>query len=174
MAQDIKTNENQPQPINIWLECLASSAKSARDENPEVARLRDEKDEAILTLLARMSLHYWRPDFSPGQARELYLDYLDDLRDFAISDIAAAMRAYRRDGENRFFPTSGQIVDLISGKAELIREFGPKGPTDMGRAMARRKTAAIATGQREMDRMIERRQLFANRDRKKISSVGGA
>lgn len=130
-----------------------------RDEPDEAQRLRASKDEAILAILARLALHYWRPDFTPGQARQLYRDYLDDLRDFAVVDINRAIQVYRRDGANRFFPTTGQIVDLISGKADLIREFGPNGPTDMAQALARRRSAAVVAGREEMADMLERRAL---------------
>jgi len=73
-----------------------------------------QKDEAILVLLGKLALVYWRPDFSPGQAKQLYSQYLDDLRPFAFADIAEAVTAYRQNPENKFYPTPGQLRGLIA------------------------------------------------------------
>lgn len=105
---------NQPQPINIWLEQLHLSKISDAAEPESVRVARAQKDEAIIVLLGQLSLVYWRPDFSPAQAKQLYLQYLDDLRDFAFSDIVEAIEKYRRDPESKFFPAPGQLRGLIT------------------------------------------------------------
>ncbi len=127
---------------------------SARGEPEDVKQAREAKDEAIVALLAKLALHYWRPDFTEGQARQLYLDYLDDLRDYAVADIKTAIQAYRTDGTNKFFPSSGQIIDSIIGKADLIREYPPNGPSDMLMALRKRSIAAKAAGTKEMGRKL--------------------
>lgn len=43
-------------------------------------------------------------------------DYLSDLAAFTPEQINQACAEYRRNGENRFFPTSGQIRELIQGQ----------------------------------------------------------
>ncbi len=72
------------------------------------------KDEAILALLGRLALVYWRPDFTPSQAKQLYQQYLEDLREFPMAEIAQAIQKYRRDGANTFFPAPGQLRELIA------------------------------------------------------------
>lgn len=87
---------------------------SARDEPDEIRELKAQKDEAILLLLAKLAVVYWRPDFTASQAKELYSQYLDDLRDFAFQDIADSIEKYRRDPENKFYPTPGQLRGAIA------------------------------------------------------------
>lgn len=104
---------------------------------------RANKDEAILTLLARLALVYWRPDFAPGQAKQLYLQYVEDLREFAIADIVEAVGKYRRNGENKFFPTPGQIRGIIeavpswdvNSKAKHIAERHAAGRAEFEKAV---------------------------------------
>lgn len=100
---------NGPQSINIWLGSLRSTAEAARAKSPVERVVEQQKDDAILTLLAKLALHYWRPDFTAAQARQLYSEYLEDLREYAFDDIAESMENFRRNGENRFFPTCGQL-----------------------------------------------------------------
>lgn len=95
------------------MESLRSSAISAREESESLKQARASKDEAILTLLAQLALVYWRPDFEPGQARQLYAMFLADLRDYSLADINEAIRIYRRDPESKFYPTPGQLRGLI-------------------------------------------------------------
>lgn len=96
------------------MESLASRVKSAREEPDEVREARAQKDEAILVLLAKLALVYWRPDFSPQQAKELYSQYLDDLRDLPFTEIICAAEKYRRNPENKFFPTPGQLRGIVT------------------------------------------------------------
>jgi hypothetical protein len=111
MKNEILDARNNPQPINTWLEWPKSSQTSELDEAERIERA--NKDEAILALLGRLALVYWRPDFAPSQAKQLYLQYLEDLREFPIAAVSEAIQNFRRNGENRFFPTCGQLRDLI-------------------------------------------------------------
>jgi hypothetical protein len=82
---------------------------------PEERRLAEaQKDEAILVLLAQLALVYWRPDFTPAQAKQLYMQYLDDLRPFSFADIAEAINIYRQDPERTYFPLPGQLRGIIA------------------------------------------------------------
>lgn len=111
------------------------------------------KDEAILALLGKLALHYWRPDFTPGQARQVYADYVYDLGPFALSDIAAAINEYRQTGANRFFPSSGALIDIITKPASWESE--PNAP-DRGRTIARKRREAIERGTTEAKTMRAR------------------
>lgn len=87
--------------------------KAARGLAPAKATAIKAKDEAILVLLAKLALHYWRPDFLPSQAKQLYADYCEDLREFPLSEIASAIKKYRRDTTRRFYPSSGELIGII-------------------------------------------------------------
>ncbi len=71
-----------------------------------------------------------------------------------MADIAKAIADYRRDGANRFYPTTGQMIDLILGKAQLEAE-NPGAP-DRHRTLSRIRGAAIAAGRAEAEQMRKR------------------
>lgn len=104
----------------------------------------DDKDKAIITILAKLALIYWRPNFTPAQARELYAAYVEDLRDYPITDIAAACEKYRRDPENKFYPAPGQLRGII----ETVPSWDV---VSKARHIAERRHAA----QIEMRRMVD-------------------
>jgi len=108
MASDLAPSG--PQPINIWLESLISRQSLDASADSELAA---QKDDAILLLLGKLALVYWRPDFTPKQAEQLYAQFLDDLRDLPFESIVGAIEAYRRNPENKFYPTPGQLRGLI-------------------------------------------------------------
>jgi hypothetical protein len=97
----------------------------------------------IVAMLAKLALQYWRPDFSPEQAKHLYSDYLDDLRGFSIKALADAIKKYRTDGANKFFPTSGQIIEKM---------LSPRDPSVPDRENTRRNELAYekSSGAREL------------------------
>lgn len=64
-------------------------------------------------MLSKLAMHYWRPDFTPGQMRHLMADYLEDLRGFTPVQVAEACAKYRRDAANKFFPRTGQLLELL-------------------------------------------------------------
>lgn len=63
--------------------------------------------------LSRLALHYWRPDFTPKEAAKLNADYLEDLRGITVGELMAACKEWRRNADNRFYPTSGQMFALV-------------------------------------------------------------
>ena len=143
---------SSPRPINIWLESLTSSKRDERNRRGD-SRVCEQKDEAILALLAKMALHYWRPDFTPSQAKQLYGDYVDDLSQYPMSKVAAAIEEYRQRG-GKFFPTVQQLISLILGEARLEAE-NPGAP-DRARTLQRIKTELRQEAQWEINRMAER------------------
>lgn len=68
--------------------------------------------EYVATALLRLQAHYWRPDFTPAQAKELYADFIEDLSDLPPDILDEAIRQYRRDPERKFFPRPGEILGL--------------------------------------------------------------
>lgn len=72
------------------------------------------KDAVILAKLNELALLYWRPDFTPAQAKIVQAQYLDDLRDFAVKDIDHAIKTYRRDPANKFFPHPGALRGILA------------------------------------------------------------
>lgn len=70
--------------------------------------------EYVATSLLRLQAHYWRPDFTQAQARELYADYIEDLAELPPDLLDEAIRRYRRDPSAKFFPRSGDLLGLIN------------------------------------------------------------
>lgn len=66
----------------------------------------------IAALLAGLTGHFYRPDMAQGLARQVLLDFVQDLREFDLSDIEAAVKAYRQDPTSKKFPTPGQLREL--------------------------------------------------------------
>lgn len=90
-----------------------------------------QKRAATILMLARLSSHYYRPDFSQGQATLLVEDMADDLSEFTFAEIENAIRDYRRDNANKFYPRSGDLIALIQGKRKARATDaaqGDKGP----------------------------------------------
>lgn len=63
-------------------------------------------------MLAKLAQHYYRPDFTEGQARQLIRDYVEDLAEFSVSSLDEAVREYRRDAKSKFFPPVGRLREL--------------------------------------------------------------
>lgn len=68
--------------------------------------------EYIAMSLARLQGHYWRPDFTPSQAEELYVDFMDDLGHLPPDILDAAITKYRRDPESKWFPKPSQLLAI--------------------------------------------------------------
>jgi hypothetical protein len=81
---------------------------------PKRATVRDFAEQ-----LAKLSLHYWRPAFTPDQAKHVFGDFAADLAEVTAAELREACDRWRRDADNRFFPTPGQLKALVS---ESLRE----------------------------------------------------
>jgi hypothetical protein len=71
------------------------------------------RNEQIAAILSKLALHYWRPDFTPTQSKLVLSDFLSDLAPFTPQEISAACDTYRRNGENKFFPTPGALLAIL-------------------------------------------------------------
>jgi len=76
----------------------------------------DAREKAISAAIAQLSLIYWRPDFTPQQFKFAIAAYLEDFRKLSVYQVEMACREYRRNPENKFFPTPGQLLDLTKDK----------------------------------------------------------
>lgn len=85
-------------------------------------------------MLSKLAVHYYRPDFTEAQAKSLISDMVEDLSDFAVHEVESAIRAYRRDANNKFFPTSGALREPILDERKEQRHLERIGkrplPTD--------------------------------------------
>lgn len=104
---------HHPQTINSSLPLERSSASSSEAQ----------KGATIAVLLTKLAVHYYRPDFTEGQAKSLIRDMIEDLAMFSLGEIDASIKAYRRDPASRFFPTSGQLRGPI---LEARKETAPR------------------------------------------------
>ena len=80
---------------------------------PKSPRATPEARARIVLLLSKLAIHYYRPDFTEGQARQLIADLTDDLEEFPVSEVETAIRLYRQDAKNKYFPTSGALRGII-------------------------------------------------------------
>lgn len=137
---------------------MTSDVISAQERTDEEVEARIQKDEAILVLLGQLALVYWRPDFTPGQAKQLYAQYLDDLRPFAFKDIAEAVETYRQNPENKFYPTPGQLRGLIAK------------PYSWDPSPKKHLSERLHAGQCELRRMTEKIAALPGASQKRIAS----
>lgn len=68
-------------------------------------------------MLMALASHFWRPDFSPAQAAQMFKDYAEDLGGCTIAEIEVAIREYRLKpkipGKMKPFPGSDDLLELI-------------------------------------------------------------
>lgn len=90
-----------------------------------------EKAKQVAILLAKLAVHYYRPDFTEAAAQSLIGDMVEDLHKFPIVDTEQAIKQYRRDPKNRFFPNSGQLIAILRPEGSEPRRRLPQyDPTD--------------------------------------------
>lgn len=114
-----------------------------------------QKADAIIELLAKLAVVYWRPNFSEAQLRELYSQYLDAVEKFAFKDIALALEKWRNDGANKFFPTPGELRNLIitppswwcSGRLEWSKELLEDSAREFKAALGKQSTPLLEAGE---------------------------
>jgi len=72
----------------------------------------------VVMALSKLAVHYYRPDFTEGQAKSLISDMVGDLGEFSVGEIEAAIAAYRQAppsaGKAKYFPDSGTLRKLAS------------------------------------------------------------
>lgn len=85
------------------------------------ASLRGAAPADIAALLAKLALHYWRPNFTDQQAKQLYMDYIGDLKIYPLDVIDQAVGVYRRNAKNKWFPKSGELIELCEAAVKARR-----------------------------------------------------
>ena|GEM_PF-3768061 len=70
------------------------------------------RSRTVAALLAGLTGHFYRPEMAQGLAKQVLLDFIEDLADFDISDIEAAVKTYRQNPVNKKFPSPGQLREL--------------------------------------------------------------
>lgn len=73
-----------------------------------------QKAEQLSTLLRRLAIPYYCPDFTKELAEVKIADYILDLAEFAICDVEDAIRQYRRDAKSDYFPKPGALYKLAA------------------------------------------------------------
>jgi hypothetical protein len=80
-------------------------------------------------MLAQLAVVFYRPDFSEGQAKQLIGIMVEDLISYPLPEIDQALKIYRRDPDAKYFPRSGQIIEIIlAGRRERAQsdKIGPR------------------------------------------------
>lgn len=83
-------------------------------------------DQDIVTEMSRLSIHY--PGSLTAQESAIRLaSFVEDLRGKTIEEIRNACRRYRQNVANKFYPTPGQILDLMKNPYDAPRgkSYGP-------------------------------------------------
>jgi hypothetical protein len=75
--------------------------------------LKPANTREILTLLAKLRLHFASSVMSEEEVAILLEDYLTDLAPYPADIIEQACIEYRKDGKNLFFPKIGQLLTLM-------------------------------------------------------------
>jgi hypothetical protein len=130
-----------------------SSANLAKSAEPEWQMAL--KTKALLQL----SRHYHTAGMTPEAFKSVLTDFLSDLQDVTPQDFERACTAYRMDGQNRFFPTPGQLRAAIAPKEsprlrlETFRGYpGPKTRSTLSVAEVLRKHGHEASAARWEER----------------------
>ena len=83
-------------------------------------------------MLSKLAVHYYRPDFNEGQARSLIADMVQDLSEFSVGEIEAAIAAYRQapppPGKQKYFPDSGALRQLAAAERRHRQEVSERAP----------------------------------------------
>ena len=71
--------------------------------------------EQIADMLIKLSLQYPSPAMNKEQFKMMIIKYIEDLSPYPIDLIEQACAAYAQNTDNRFFPKSYKLSDLIMG-----------------------------------------------------------
>jgi len=72
--------------------------------------------QTIIAMLTQLMLHYPRPDFTDGQARQVCLDMADDFAEVPGDIMAEACREWRRT--EKWFPRPSELLAKARGMVE--------------------------------------------------------
>lgn len=83
-----------------------------------------------LVALTKLQSFYYQAGQTKLQIEGMLEDMLSDLSQFTAFQVEDACAAYRRDGANKFFPTSGQLMDATKEKPSVphsnLKRYDPK------------------------------------------------
>lgn len=71
-----------------------------------------QKELAII--LGRLAAHFPSRNLSAKQAEYVVADWFSDVKHFPAATLEAACTKWRRDPENKWFPTPGQLIALCN------------------------------------------------------------
>lgn len=92
-----------------------------------------QRSKMLALILSRLAIHYYRPDFTEGQAKLLIEDMVQDLGEFNTDIVTEACSAYRQRKDSKFFPTSGVLRALCNE----IEQASAKAAREAARGTAR-------------------------------------
>lgn len=85
-----------------------------------------QKNATIAVLLAKLAVHYYRPNFTENQAKSLIGDLVEDICEFSVAQIEVAIRQYRQAASSKYFPTSGQLREILFANKKHADEMATK------------------------------------------------
>jgi hypothetical protein len=187
MAELVEVNQTQLTAISKELRPRLER-EAADERNPHLPATRDackalleaiDQDDArvaddrtISEILARLQVHYWRPDFTAAQTASLYADMIDDLSGCSEGILRAAVADYRSDPDARFFPRSGDLI----GRIDIANRRRVRARFNLRRALANdaeknsKQVAQVQTSAHPVPK--ERRKALADMARKVVRSFG--
>ena len=91
-----------------------------------IASLERASPQTIITMLTQLMLHYPRPDFTDGQAKQVCLDMAQDFADVPADIMAEACREWRRT--EKWFPRPAELLaktrELLEARQRALRDVG--------------------------------------------------
>lgn len=76
----------------------------------------------MAAILARLALHYVRPDFNQTHVDLIVDDFMDELAGANLEMIRDAARCWLREPDNRFFPTPGGLLQYCEADIRQRRK----------------------------------------------------
>ena len=105
-----------------------------------IASLGRATPQTIITILTQLMLHYPRPDFTDGQAKQVCLDMAQDFADVPADIMAEACRDWRRN--EKWFPRPAELLaktkDLLDARKRALQ--------DVNRVLSALERPAVAKG----------------------------
>jgi len=96
----------------------SSLVQQRTSKTPATMGMARQEKATVALLLSKLAVHYYRPDFTEGQARQLIGDMVEDLAEYRVDEIERAITAYRRQppapGKAKYFPDSGTLRNFAN------------------------------------------------------------
>lgn len=95
---------------NLTTQELSTPPQTLQTISYQADTASQEQTAEKLAALARLQSHFYQPGQTSQQLRAILEDMLEDLAHLTPAEVQIACRRYRADGNNRFFPTPGQLL----------------------------------------------------------------